>query len=392
MNRDESIMLVSQIMLNFAESTGLLQEEQPPRRYLWTDAFAVCNFLELHRRSQDEHWLHLAKTLVHQVHRVLGRHRNDDGRSGWLSGLNEQEGELHPTRGGLRIGKRIKERAADEPSDEQLEWERDGQYYHYLTKWMHALQSMTRVTGDATYLRWAMELAQTVHAAFRYPATPDGDLALHWKMSSDLTRPLVRSAGQHDPLDGLVSYSELRSAARELGTENLPDLERETRELEVMCQDREWATDDALGTGGLLCSINSIEQLLVRGEWKDLLLFQQVVREALASLQHLGGGFIDLPARSRLAFRELGLSIGLHGIARFARMIDEYPEAHRPEFSSWLQPHLEGLTWHLPMAERIEQYWIEGRHRGTENWNEHRDINSIMLATSLAPEQFLRSA
>jgi hypothetical protein len=41
--------------------------------------------------------------------------------------------------GGLRIGKPLKERGANEPIDESLEWDRDGQYFHYLTKWMHAL-------------------------------------------------------------------------------------------------------------------------------------------------------------------------------------------------------------------------------------------------------------
>ena len=43
---DEAIAL----MHNYAERTGLASE-QPRRRYLWTDAFAVCNYLGLARSS-----------------------------------------------------------------------------------------------------------------------------------------------------------------------------------------------------------------------------------------------------------------------------------------------------------------------------------------------------
>ena len=62
----------------------------------------------------------------------------------------------------------MNERRPDEPPNERLEWDRDGQYYHYLTKWMHALNRVGRVTGDPTYTRWAMELAKTAHARFTY--------------------------------------------------------------------------------------------------------------------------------------------------------------------------------------------------------------------------------
>ena len=97
------------------------------------------------------------------MHHTLGKHRKDDTRSGWISGLDEGEGELHPTKGGLRIGKKLNERKPDERFDERLEWDQDGQYYHYLTKWMHALNRVSQVSGNPSYLRWAIELAQAVH-------------------------------------------------------------------------------------------------------------------------------------------------------------------------------------------------------------------------------------
>jgi hypothetical protein len=103
-------------------------------RYLWTDAFAVCNFLELFKQTAEPEYQGCATTLIRQVHWVLGRYRNDDTRSGWISGLDEQAGKRHPTAGGLRIGKPLQERNVGELFDEQREWNRDGQYFHYLTK------------------------------------------------------------------------------------------------------------------------------------------------------------------------------------------------------------------------------------------------------------------
>jgi hypothetical protein len=85
------------LMSEFAMKTGLSQTKEEQRRYLWTDAFAVCNFLELFERTGDEQYRRRATELIDQVHRVLGRYRDDDIRSGWISGLDEQAGGRHPT-------------------------------------------------------------------------------------------------------------------------------------------------------------------------------------------------------------------------------------------------------------------------------------------------------
>jgi hypothetical protein len=152
MKQNASGSVVREIMTEFAGLTGLSPAGRvQPRRYLWTDAFAVCNFLGLYRQTRDEKYREFALGLVDQVHNLLGRHRDDDPRSGWISGLDEQEGRMHPTKGGLRIGKEMNERGPADYFDEVLEWDRDGQYYHYLTKWMHALNRVTRATGDSTY-------------------------------------------------------------------------------------------------------------------------------------------------------------------------------------------------------------------------------------------------
>ena len=225
--------LAQSLMEEFADATGVSGKTKP-RRYLWTDAFAVCNFLGLFRQTGDDRYLRFARELVDQVHHILGRHRDDDPRHGWISGLSEEEGERHPTRGGLRIGKPLNERRPDEPPDSQLEWDQDGQYFHYLTKWMHALYRMGRETGERRYQRWAAELAATAHHAFTCEMRPGGPKRMVWKMSIDLSRPLVSSMGQHDPLDGLVTCLELQTAEG-FDAEDGADLTAAIADMTEMC-------------------------------------------------------------------------------------------------------------------------------------------------------------
>ena len=69
---------------------------------------------------------------------------------------------------------------------------------------------VARVTGDATYHRWACELASTAYARFTHTAA-SGTKRLFWKMSIDLgSPPQVTSMGLHDPLDGFLTYCQLQ--------------------------------------------------------------------------------------------------------------------------------------------------------------------------------------
>jgi hypothetical protein len=387
MNRNETDKIVREIMLDFARLTGLAPADPHPRRYLWTDAFAVCNYLELFRLTNEETYLDLALALVNQVHHTLGRHRDDDPRSGWISGLSEQEGELHPTRMGLRIGKKLNERK----SNERLEWDQDGQYYHYLTKWMHALNRVSRVTGDPTYTGWAIELARAAQARFTYAPPTGGRKRMYWKMSIDLTYPLVPSMGQHDPLDGFVTYSELLSAAaRDFTKSSLPDLEHEIADMAEICRGmgKNLATDDPLGIGGLLFDASRIAQLMIQSGHKYESLLENVVDSAVIGLEYFeGNNQLEYPAEYRLAFRELGLCIGLSAVEKLQKGIDENPGVFSRE--SRLPKLADELIEYLPLGKTIEQFWMDDRNRQASTWIEHREINIVMLATSLAPDEFL---
>jgi hypothetical protein len=388
MNHTASTDLVRYIMMEFAGLTGLEPPAAHPERYLWTDAFAVCAYLELFRRTNDETCLDLALRLVDQVHHTLGRHRDDDVRYGWISGFSEQEGALHPTAGGLRIGKPINERNAAEPLDEEAEWDRDGQYYHYLTKWMHALSRVAAVTRNPTYLEWAMELAQVAHAAFTYVPLSAGRKRMYWKMSIDLARPLVPSMGLHDPLDGLVTYAELQAAARHVEGSVRLDLSHQRSDAAAMCRGMSFATDDPLGTGGLLFDARRIVQLLREGVVFDEVLLASVMDAALFGLESfVASNTAALPAEVRLAFRELGLAIGLKGAGALQREIAEHRDVSGGNDS--LQQRAEALLGYVPFGDAIDRFWMDERNRKAGTWIEHREINMVMLATSLAPGEFL---
>jgi hypothetical protein len=371
MHRDD-LATVGALMRAFAIDSGITGTAAP-RRYLWTDAHAVCTFLRLADLTADPAWHELALALVSQVHTVLGRHRTDDHRQGWISGLPEEEGLLHPTAGGLRIGKPEPERGEREGFDERREWDRDGQYYHYLTRWMHALSTLGSHDAQTRYIDWAAELSRAACRGFLvHRPVPH----LCWKMSIDLSRPLVASAGHHDPLDGLITTLSIAQARGRVG-----ELQAVIDTLVPLCRDRQWATDDALGLGGLLFDAARVSRLSggpVEPYAQPLML--PVLDAVAAGLPaYARSGALRLPATHRLAFRELGLAIGL-GLVEQLRHADLPSEARR---------RIAALAPYQRLADDILAFWLEPAHRQVASWTEHADINTVTLATGLVPDGLL---
>jgi hypothetical protein len=384
-----SALSVEKIMTEFARLTGLSPASSAPRRYLWTDAFAVFNLLCLYQETGGEEFKDLALKLVDQVHNTLGRHRKDDSRTGWISGLDEEEGRLHPTKGGLRIGKQLQERRANIPSNERLEWDRDGQYYHYLTKWMHALNRVSRVTGNLKYNTWAIELAKTAHASFVYASSSGGPKRMYWKMSIDLSRPLVPSMGQHDPLDGFVTYNELQATAAKDPKRSMDnDLHMEIIDMANIGEGKIWPTDDPLGIGGLLFDACRVAQLIVSENLEQAGLLETLLESSLIGLDSfVKENSLKFPANFRLAFRELGLSIGLQAVEKIRELIEQKSGLLREK--DLLLSLLKTLSRYAGLKEIIEKFWLEKTSREADSWIAHHDINWVMLATSLAPDGFL---
>lgn len=388
------------LMASFAERTGLAPERPTPRRRLWTDAFAVCNFLALARELPQRRGasLELAGRLIRQVHRALGYHREDDPREGPLSGLPVREADEQPTVGGLRIGNPRPERRSGEPHDTQLEWERDGQCFHHLTKWMHALNRMGTQTGDVVYHRWARELACTAHSAFAPDVAAE---RMFSKMSVELERPLVTSMSmsmsmaQHDPLDALVTYCQLQSSPSGGG----PDLSGEIHDAAAMCAGGSWATDDTLGIGGLLIDAGRVAQLVAldavsaldavdAADLSDIIdalrpgpLLAALLESARVGLSKFAhSGVLEQPPERRVAFRELGLTIGLAALPVIAQS--------RPSGRGTPAAGLDRLAPYEPLHPEIVGFWRDTRHRRDDE--AQRDVEAVMLATALVPDGFLR--
>jgi len=255
--------------------------------------------------------------------------------------------------------------------DERFEWDRDGQYFHYLTKWMHALGQVARSTGQPLFDVWARELARTAHRAFTYAPRHGGAKRMYWKLSVDLSRPLVTSMGQHDPLDGLITCAQLEATA---GGE--PMLGDAIADFSAMIDPRGLATGDPLGIGGLLVDAYRIAQLEAQGA-RPLGLLETLHDAALVGLRHYAEQpDLHLPASRRLAFRELGLAIGLATLERDAGPATAGASVDR-------------LARYLPLRAEIEAFWLRPEHRRVDSWLEHANINDVMLATSLQPEGFL---
>lgn len=368
----ESMHEARQIMEQFAQRTGLAGSSGDLReRYLWTDAFAVQAFLGLSRSLDEPQCRDHALKLVDTVHAVLGRHRADDSRTGWISGLPEEEGLRHPTIGGLRIGKPLPERSSNEKPDESIDWDRDGQYFHYLTRWCQALLAGHQETGAGNLAGWAVEL---LNAGEQFVDATEGRLRMYWKMNIDLSAPVVRQMGAHDPLDGLICAE--RTA--DLAPDRAADLERFTGYMKALSAGQSWATTDALGIGGLLLNAARASVLQESADLPDSASPRRLMDESLRSLEAYAGHAYrpSMPAEHRLAFRECGLSLGLRVLAA---MLENRPDADRDR---------QALARYLHLADELEDFWREPGHQQAGTWSGHRNINAVTLASSLVARHY----
>lgn len=255
-------------------------------RYLWTDAVGVLNFLTLYKETASLKYLQLAKRLIETTHAILGWSRNGQRR---LRGATKAK----PLKGGLRIGK-----MTDNGPDG------DGQYHHYLTLWMFALNRMTCATDDPRYNSLAVELAKAVHPNFVFRDHAN-KLRMVWKVSVDMNEILVPTQGRLDAATGYVIYRILQD------TEAMFDrgpmlLEREIEDYSVLTADTRELTPTTdfldLGMSLWLC------HLIPNEDWAS-----KFARQALRIAKELLGKTSAAAKNSsrRLAFREFGSCLGV---------------------------------------------------------------------------------
>jgi len=250
-------------------------------RYLWTDAYGVCNYITLYNETKDTQYLNAAKALIQDVHNTLGKDRVGRHRLG--SSTDED-----PLLGGLRIGK----------IDEEGTPDGDGQYFHYLTKWMFALNRMSIATNDYNYNRLAIQLAASIHPHFVYNRESNRP-RMYWKISIDMSKPLTRSEGNLDPYDGYITYRILR--------DHSPDnsiLHQEIKDMEKMVNSKyeNYSSDDPLDLG---------EAVWISHWYPDEAWSKSLATKSLTSLENLWKqGLFQTSPSYRLAFREFGTTLG----------------------------------------------------------------------------------
>jgi hypothetical protein len=118
----------------------------------------------------------------------------------------------------------------------------------------------------------------------------------------------------------------------------------------------------------------------------DALLLQEIMDASRRGLMALRAGqYLNRPLSHRLAFRELGLAIGLRALPVIADTITTSTIRSRPG----LQRAVELLLPYESLGEEIIRIWLPYAQRQDENWRAQQDINDVMLATALIPNLFL---
>jgi hypothetical protein len=318
-------------------------------RYLWTDAFGVINFLTLARETSSPVYLALAKRLAQTVHDVLGRTRDGSAR---LPRATNAE----PLKGGLRIGK------VDAAGPDG-----DGQYHHYLTLWMFALNRLAIASREREYNDLAVQLARAIHPHFMVRDQGGRPQRMVWKVSMDLNEVLVHSEGALDAVTGYVIFRLLQktAAAAAAVAASATEAGKDGSGQEVLSEEVE-DYRYLMQHGGRLRPRGGRDPLdLGMGLWtchlaRDEPWAQAMVDAGLESARVVMDekrGVVARDPSRRLAFRELGACLGL-------QCVDSGDELKR-------------------RAKEVTEFWCGYLDQETEE--DLRPISKVMLAAALIP-------
>lgn len=195
--------------------------------------------------------------------------------------------------------------------------------------------------------------------------------------------------GQHDPLDGLITFSQIQdTAVKDRERPTGLDLTAEIASMASICEGKDWIIEDTLGLGGLLSNAYRVGQLIARRNFDQTGLLPVLLEASLAGLKSfVTQNAFHYPTDYRLAFRELGLSIGLHSVEKLKSLYEQQKSILRG--AKGVGARIDELLRYVPICYLIETFWLDDTHRQSDTWTEHRDINMVMLATSLAPDTYL---
>jgi hypothetical protein len=173
--------------------------------------------------------------------------------------------------------------------------------------------------------------------------------------------------------------------ARRDGDANAPALDAQVRDYAALAPAHDWRSDDPLGVGGLLCDACRLAQLpgddVLPGDGARGALLARILDAALAGVvEYTRRQPLRQAPAHRLAFRELGLAIGLRGVSRM--------RARRNGGQAGASA-LARLSTHEALADALLDTWREPAQQRLQSWHAHEDINAVMLATALLPSGYL---
>ena len=247
---------------------------------------------------------------------------------------------------------------------------------------MHALCRVAVISGHHTHATEALELGEAAFKRFARKSASGDVVGIYWKMSTDLSRPLTFAMGLHDALDGLVTFREVQHVISKTHAKTSDGaLSAAITSISNLCRRRDWGTNDPLGIGGLLFDACRLAQL---PQWHDDDGLLEEIKTAYEDgvMAFVASQLLIRPVSQRLAFRELGLAIGLKAVpiildlTKHAMKSDDgFPKRSRLQYQS--------------LADEIIRAWLPCTQSPDEFWQAHEDINDVMLATALIPNTFL---
>ena len=210
------------------------------RRYLWTDAFGVLAYTsiaEMHEINEDKvtanTYRRACDKLIQTVHECLGSPRSNDKDDAMKNDPSSPTGHV-----GLRIGKLDSRKITD------YGMEFDGQYWHYIDKWLLAL-------ARSGHVNEGIHIAKSCFPAF-FDAGHGG---IRWKVSVDSTAPpsLRRAGPSDDTLVALIVFSILEADRVRSDDDNSDDAPSLSNEIQILKSTRigytPRVTNDPLGWG-----------------------------------------------------------------------------------------------------------------------------------------------
>ena len=227
--------------------------------------------------------------------------------------------------------------------------------------------------GKAEKKKYAFWAAELLKAGNKFIYSSGLGPRMYWKMSTDLSRPLVNGMGGHDPLEGLVCALSIKEEISEEES-GIASVSHKFRE---MCKNKNWSTSDSLGIGGLLLSTLKAAGFPDTKELPPSVRPTRLLQDSINSLKD----YVSIketyePVERRLAFRECGMPLGLKSY-----------QGNKEKLIA-LEPTFEQLENYLFLAKEIEDFWLQPDHQEASTWTGHENINAVSLAASLVAGEY----